>query len=147
MRVVVQRVSSARVDVAGESVGEIGAGYLLLVGVARGDGAEDVAWAARKIANMRVFADDEGKMNRNLAAAGGSILSVSQFTLCADMKSGNRPGFDGAAPPEGAKALWNDLNEALRRDGFTVAEGRFGADMKVALVNEGPVTVWLDSRT
>lgn len=153
MRIVLQRVSQASVDVLNE-LGEpdptflpeqIGPGLMLLVGVADTDGEEEVAWAAHKILNLRVFADGAGKMNRSIQDVGGEILSVSQFTLYGDVRRGNRPSFVGAGAPEHADLIWIRLNEALRSGGVPVKEGRFGAHMRVGLVNDGPVTLIIDT--
>ncbi len=146
MRAVLQRVAEARVEVGGEVVGEIGSGLLVLVGVAKGDTAADVAWLAEKTAALRIFEDEAGKMNLSVAEAGGAVLAVSQFTLLADCRKGRRPGFSDAAPPEAADALYNDYVAALRATGLTVATGVFRAMMQVHLVNDGPVTMLLDSR-
>lgn len=150
MRVLVQRVSRAEVSVGGETVGAIDRGFLVLVGVAAGDGAGEAALLAAKIAHLRVFDDAAGRMNRSaldLLAAGDDVamLVVSQFTLYADLRRGRRPSFVGAAPGPVAAPLVDRLAEELRGRGLPVAEGRFGAEMAVALVNEGPVTIWLDS--
>ncbi|MEO1781071.1 D-aminoacyl-tRNA deacylase [Enterococcus diestrammenae] len=148
MRAVIQRVSEARVTIDGAVVGEIGQGFVVLLGIHEEDGLEDVSYLVRKISMMRVFEDDEGKMNRSLAslADGGAILSISQFTLYADTKKGNRPSFVKAARPEVAIPLYEAFNQKLRDAGLTVATGEFGADMKVALVNDGPVTIIIDTR-
>ena len=127
--------------VAGEVVGEIGRGLLVFVGIERGDGPEKVRAAAEKLAGLRVFEDGDGKMNLDLAAAGGSFLVVSQFTLAGSLAKGRRPSFDGAAPPAEARPLVEALVDGLRRRGFQVATGRFQARMDVALVNDGPVTL------
>ena len=145
MRAVLQRVRSARVSVGNEETGAIGAGLLVLAGAAAGDGGDDVAWVARKILSLRVFADAAGKMNLTVRDVGGSVLLVSQFTLCADLSRGNRPSFGGALDPAGAQALLEALAQALK-EAVPVATGRFGASMLVELANEGPVTLWLDSR-
>ena len=145
MRVLVQRVASARVRVEDETIGEINRGLLLFVGVGPADTDRDVDWMASKLMKLRLFADDGGKMNRTMTDAKGEILSVSQFTLYADVYSGNRPGFSGAASPETAKMLWSRLNKALTALGAVVKTGRFGAHMEVELVNDGPVTFWIDS--
>lgn len=145
MRIVVQRVSEAAVSVEGEEVGRIGRGLLVLVGVAREDGMADVAYVAAKIRDLRVFEDDEGRMNRSVMEIGGGVLLVSQFTLCADVRKGRRPSFDGAAPPEQALALYEALVRRVADEGLTVATGRFQALMQVSLVNDGPVTILLDS--
>jgi D-tyrosyl-tRNA(Tyr) deacylase len=144
MRLVVQRVSSASVKVAGETVGEIGRGLLVLVGIERGDAPEAVRAAAGKLAGLRIFEDDAGKMNLDTAAAGGAFLIVSQFTLAGSLARGRRPSFDRAAPPEEAQPLVDARVEDLRGRGFQVATGRFRAAMEVALVNDGPVTLVAD---
>jgi D-tyrosyl-tRNA(Tyr) deacylase len=146
MRAVVQRASSARVVVEQATVGEIGLGLLVLVGVGRDDGPADVQYIASKIRDLRVFADDEGKLNRNLAEAGGSVLAVSQFTLYGDCRKGRRPSFDQAAPPDTGRLLFDEVVRVLRESGVTVATGTFQAHMMVELVNDGPVTILLDSR-
>jgi len=128
-------------------VGQIGRGFLLLVGVGHGDLEKDAEILAAKIAKLRIFSDEAGKMNLALEGVSGKILSVSQFTLYADLSRGNRPGFTGAAPPDQGKRLWEVFNMALERLGIEVQTGIFGADMQVALVNDGPVTLWLDSRS
>ena len=147
MRVLLQRVSSASVTVEGEVVGQIGRGFLLLVGVGQGDFERDAESLAAKIAKLRIFSDEVGKMNLSLEGVSGQILSVSQFTLYADLSRGNRPGFSSAAPPELGNRLWEHFNAALERLGFEVHKGIFGAEMQVALVNDGPVTLWLDSQS
>jgi D-tyrosyl-tRNA(Tyr) deacylase len=145
LRVVLQRVKSASVTVEGEAISAIGAGLLLLVGVARGDGEAEADWLAAKVAGLRVMSDDEGKMNRGVTDAGGAILAVSQFTLLADTRKGKRPNFVGAAPPEEAERLFDFFCEKLRAAGVDQVEtGRFGAMMEVALVNDGPVTIVLE---
>lgn len=146
MRVVVQKVTEAAVLVGGEIIGEIGKGFMLLVGIGKEDAQEDVCYLARKVANLRVFEDEEGKMNRSLKDVGGDILSISQFTLFADTKKGNRPSFIKAAAPETGEALYQEFNERLRAEGFSVASGKFGAHMAVSLVNDGPVTIIIDSK-
>ena len=140
MQIVLQRVKSAHVRVDGQLVGSTETGYLLLVGIENTDTAEIMEKNARKIVNFRVFEDEFGKMNLNILQAGGSILSVSQFTLCANMDKGNRPGFDQAALPELAIPLFETFNQHLRSFGVTVETGIFGAHMEVSLVNDGPVT-------
>lgn len=146
MRAVLQRVTDARVRVDGRIVGEIGAGLLALVGVAHDDGPEDVAWLAGKIRDVRIFEDADGKLNRSLADAGGAILAVSQFTLYGDCRKGRRPSFDRAAGAEIGRVLFESLVAELRRMGATVQTGIFQAHMAVELVNDGPVTILLDSR-
>lgn len=144
MRVVVQRVSRASVAIGGEVVGEIGPGLLVLAGFTHRDGDDGVAWMAEKLAGLRVFPDDEGKMNRSVLEAGGSALVVSQFTLYGDARKGRRPSFVDAAPPAVAEPLYGRLVSALRELGVPVATGRFGALMAVELVNDGPVTLVLE---
>ena len=141
MRVVLQRVNHAAVRIDGETVGQIQKGYLLLVGLAPEDTDEQLDWMVHKIVNLRVFEDGNGKLNRALADVNGEILSISQFTLYADVKHGNRPGFSKAAKPEIAARLYDRFNEKLRQAGVHVETGRFGADMKVELENDGPVTI------
>jgi D-aminoacyl-tRNA deacylase len=145
MRAVVQRVGRARVTVEGGVRGEIAAGLVILLGVGRNDTSAVAVMMAEKVANLRIFEDDVGKMNRSLLDVKGSALVVSQFTLYGDAREQRRPSFIAAAPPEQAKELYEDFNEALRRLGVTVATGIFGAMMSVELVNEGPVTILLDS--
>ncbi|HUE56838.1 MAG TPA: D-aminoacyl-tRNA deacylase [Candidatus Udaeobacter sp.] len=145
MRAVLQRVSRARVTVAGKGTGEIGGGLMILVGVGREDSAAVAASMAEKCANLRIFEDDQGKMNRSLLDVRGSALVVSQFTLYGDARGQRRPSFISAAPPELAKALYEEFCAALRKLGVTVATGIFQAMMSVELVNEGPVTILLDS--
>jgi D-tyrosyl-tRNA(Tyr) deacylase len=146
MRAVVQRVSRATVRVADRSVGEIGRGLLVLLGVANEDGPSDVQYLAGKVRDLRIFDDDAGKMNRTVAEAGGAVLVVSQFTLCGDVRKGRRPSFDGAAAPPLARALYEDVVRALRESGLQVATGEFQARMAVELVNDGPVTILIDSK-
>ena len=145
MRAVIQRVSRARVSIGEGVAGEIGPGLLVLLGVGREDGPETAAYLAEKIANLRVFEDEAGKMNRSLVEIAGAALVVSQFTLYGDVRRGRRPGFDRAAPPEPAKALYELFVEELRRRGVRVETGVFQAHMTVDLANEGPVTILLDS--
>ncbi|HTL79981.1 MAG TPA: D-aminoacyl-tRNA deacylase [Candidatus Babeliales bacterium] len=145
MRVVVQRVSHARVIVDGTITGEIADGLLVLLGVGREDTSAVATGMAEKISNLRIFEDDQGKMNRSLVDAKGSALVVSQFTLYGDVRGQRRPSFVAAAPPEQAKKLYEEFSEALRTLGINVATGIFGAMMSVELVNEGPVTILLDS--
>jgi D-tyrosyl-tRNA(Tyr) deacylase len=144
MKCLLQRVTQASVTVAGEVVGEIDQGLLVLVGVEPEDAEQTVTRMAERLLRYRVFSDAEGKMNLNVAQVQGSILMVSQFTLAADTTSGNRPGFSTAAPPEQASNLCNQLADALRKGDVRVETGRFGADMQVALVNDGPVTFLLE---
>jgi|SRR5690606_39066717 len=145
MRVLIQRVSEAAVRVDGQVIGEIGPGLLLLVGVRVGDEPAAVTALANKVANLRIFEDDAGKMNRSALELGLSALVVSQFTLYGDTRKGRRPSFIQAAPPDVAKPLVDQFAEELRGLGLTVATGEFGADMKISLINDGPVTIWLDS--
>ena len=144
MRALVQRVSEARVTVDGEIAGEIGTGLLVLVCAMRGDTQAQSGWLAGKIVKLRIFPDDAGRMNRSLADIGGAALIVSQFTLAAETK-GNRPGFSTAAPPDEGERLYEHFSEQVRAHGVPVSNGIFGADMKVSLINDGPVTIWLDS--
>jgi D-aminoacyl-tRNA deacylase len=144
VRVVLQRVSRARVAVEGRTTGEIGRGLLLLVGFAGADGEEALAWMAAKVAELRIFPDGEGKMNRSVADVGGSVLVVSQFTLYGDARKGRRPSFVAAARPEAAVPLYERFVELLRAAGLPVATGEFGAMMEVELVNDGPVTLILE---
>lgn len=146
VRVVIQRVSKASVTVDGEEKGEIGHGFVLLVGVGEEDTSEDVDYLTRKISNMRIFEDDDGKMNLSLKQVEGEILSISQFTLHASTKKGNRPSFMDAAKPDKADHLYEELNDKLRDEGLNVESGVFGADMDVSLVNNGPVTILVDSK-
>ena len=141
MRAVVQRVSSANVKVDGQTVGQIGRGLLVLLGVAPGDTPADARWLAEKIIALRIFPDADGKMNLGLEDAGGALLVVSQFTLYGDCQKGRRPSFVAAAPPAVAEPLVQEFCDAARRLGVAVETGRFGADMKVQLINDGPVTV------
>jgi D-tyrosyl-tRNA(Tyr) deacylase len=144
MRIVLQRVREASVTIEGRVAGAIGVGFLLLVGFAPGDTTAEVEWLADKVTGLRLFPDDEGKMNRDLAAVGGALLVVSQFTLYGDASRGRRPSFIGAARPEEAIPLYEAFIAALRGAGLEVATGEFGADMQVALVNDGPVTLLLE---
>lgn len=145
MRAVVQRVSRARVTVEGNATGEIGAGLVVLLGVGREDTSAVAASMAEKVANLRIFEDDQGKMNRSLLDVKGSALVVSQFTLYGDARGQRRPSFISAAPPEKARALYEEFNAALQRFGVGVATGIFQTMMSVEMVNEGPVTILLDS--
>lgn len=146
MRVVIQRVSRASVAIGGVVTGEIGPGLVLLLGIAQDDGPEDVEYVVSKCVGLRIFGDDRGKMNRSLLDAGGEVLAISQFTLFGDTRRGRRPSFDGAAPPEHAEPLYDLAVERLREHGIRVATGRFGAYMEVSLVNDGPVTLTVESR-
>jgi len=147
MRVVVQRVSEAAVAIDGREVGRIGTGLLVLVGVETGDTSADAAWLAGKLAGLRIFPDDAGKMNKNVCEIGGGLLVVSQFTLHAATAKGNRPGFTRAAKPEEAIPLYETfLGELERETGRRPERGVFAADMQVSLVNDGPVTILIDSR-
>lgn len=146
MRAVVQRVTEARVEVAGEAVGDIGAGFLILLGVARDDTSTDADYLADKTVNLRVFDDAEGKMNRSLLETGGALLVVSQFTLYGDVRRGRRPSYSDAAEPKEANELYEYFVERVRAMGVKVETGVFQAMMKVSLTNDGPVTILLDSR-
>lgn len=146
LRAVLQRVSEARVTVEGRTIGAIGEGLLVLIGAGAEDTDADGEWIARKLAELRIFEDDAGKMNRSVEEAGGAVLLVSQFTLHADTRKGRRPSFTGALAPDRAAPLVARVAATLRARGLTVATGAFGADMDVALVNRGPVTIVLDSR-
>lgn len=153
MKVVLQRVSEASVDVVNElgmldptfEPQRIGPGFMILVGVTDEDGDKQIVWLAHKILNLRVFEDAQGKMNRSIQDIGGEILSISQFTLFADVHKGNRPSFIKAGKPEHADFMWIKFDEALRSGGVPVKEGRFGAHMRVGLVNDGPVTIVIDT--
>ena len=153
MKVVLQRVSEASVDVVNElgtldptfEPQQIAPGFMILVGVTDEDGDKQIAWLAHKILNLRVFEDAQGKMNRSIQDIGGEILSISQFTLFADVHKGNRPSFIKAGKPEHADLMWIKFNEALRSGGVPVKEGRFGAHMRVGLVNDGPVIIIIDT--
>ena len=144
MRVVIQRVNHAQVDIAGETVGKIGKGFVLLDGIKEGDELPVVKKAADKVAKMRIFEDEDGKTNLSLKDVHGEILSVSQFTLLANTKKGNRPSFVEAMRPPKSKELWEDFNHELEQDGFHVETGEFGAEMQVSLENDGPFTIVLD---
>ena len=146
MRCVVQRVSSASVAIDGKIVGQIGRGLMVLVGVAAGDEEKDVKYMADKLPNLRIFEDEQGKMNLSVLDVGGSILAVSQFTLLGDARGGRRPSFIEAARPEVANPLYEQLVRLLRESGLAVETGVFQAEMAVSLVNDGPVTLLLDSR-
>lgn len=144
MRALVQRVTQAAVTVEGETTGQIGPGLLILVCAMQGDDTSQADKLAAKAARLRIFHDDAGKMNRSLRDTGGAALVVSQFTLAADTRSGNRPGFSAAAPPDEGRHLYERFTEALRAEGITCQTGRFGAAMQVSLTNDGPVTIWLE---
>jgi D-tyrosyl-tRNA(Tyr) deacylase len=146
MRVLIQRVKAASVTVEGKEISRINNGLLLLVGFGKDDNERDIEYMAKKVMNLRIFSDKDGKMNLNIKNIGGQILSVSQFTLYANTRKGNRPGFDLSAGPEKAKQYWQRFNDLLRGGGIDVREGIFGAHMGVELINDGPVTIWLDSR-
>jgi len=146
VRALVQRSKAASVVVAGETVGAIERGLVVLLGVTHDDAEADAAWLADKIAGLRIFEDDDGKMNLSIGEAGGAVLSVSQFTLYGDARKGRRPNFMAAARPEQALALYERFNALLREKGLVVETGRFGEMMDVSLVNWGPVTLWLDSK-
>lgn len=146
MKVVVQRVSSASVVVEGEEVSKINKGYLLLVGVEETDEKADADWLVKKIVNLRIFSDDEGKMNLSIKEVGGEVLCVSQFTLMADYRKGNRPSFITAARPDLAIPMFEYFKSEMTKYGVSVSSGVFGADMKVNLVNDGPVTIIMDSK-
>jgi D-aminoacyl-tRNA deacylase len=145
MRIVVQRVSQARVEVEGKSVGQIGAGLLVLLGVAKQDTRTDADYLADKVTGLRIFADEAGKMNRSVAETGGALLVVSQFTLYGDCRKGRRPGFELAAPPDQARVLYEYFVEACRKRNVRVETGIFQALMAVHLTNDGPVTIICDS--
>lgn len=145
MRALIQRVSEASVRVDGDVVGEIGQGLLVLICAMRGDSEAEAVKLAGKISKLRIFQDEAGKMNKSVLDIGGSALVVSQFTLAADTKSGNRPGFSTACGPEEGNEFYEFFADQLAETGVPVAKGRFGADMKVSLLNDGPVTIWMDT--
>lgn len=145
MRALVQRVSAARVEIGGATVGEIGEGLMILVCAMQGDAEPQAEKLAGKIAKLRIFRDEAGRMNRSLIDIGGAALVVSQFTLAADTSRGNRPGFSTAAAPEDGERLYEHFAAQLAAQGIPVATGRFGADMAVTLTNDGPVTIWIDT--
>ncbi|RYH01872.1 D-tyrosyl-tRNA(Tyr) deacylase [Salipiger sp. IMCC34102] len=144
MRALIQRVSTANVSIEGEAVGQIGPGLVILICAMQGDGDDAPAKMAAKIAKLRVFKDDDGKMNRSILDTGGSALIVSQFTLAGDTSRGNRPGFSAAAAPEDGRAAYEAFIAEVQALGITTQTGRFGADMAVSLTNDGPVTLWLE---
>ncbi len=146
MRALLQRVTEASVVVEDVTVGRIGKGLLVFLGVMKGDDGADVEYMAKKISNLRIFEDAGGKMNLSVSEAGGGLLIVSQFTLAADCKKGNRPSFDHAEDPQGAELMYNRMVSRLSQEGIPVASGRFAAYMQVHLVNDGPVTIFLDSK-
>jgi D-tyrosyl-tRNA(Tyr) deacylase len=145
MRAVVQRVDAAKVEVAGKAVGEIGRGLLVYLGAGKSDGDADRAYVLGKVLGLRIFENDEGKMDKSVVDAGGSLLVVSQFTLYGDVRRGRRPSFDGAMPPEDAERAYDAFVKDARAQGITVATGKFRASMKVSSVNDAPVTIWIDS--
>jgi D-tyrosyl-tRNA(Tyr) deacylase len=145
MRACIQRVTEAQVAVEGAVIAQIGAGMVVLLGVGAGDGQREAAWLAEKVVGLRIFPDDAGKMNRSLAEIGGAMLVVSQFTLYGDCRHGRRPSFTAAAPPDAAERLYDAFVAAVREAGIDVATGRFREHMLVSLVNDGPVTLWVDT--
>lgn len=147
MKVVIQRVSESHVKVDGKIVGEIGKGLMLLVGIDENDSKADADWMVQKILNLRIFGDDEGKLNLSVVDIAGEILCISQFTLIADYKKGNRPSFIKAAKPDTAIPLFDYFKEEISKSGLKTESGIFGADMKVSLINDGPVTIVMDSIT
>ena len=147
MKVVIQRVSQSHVVVEGKTVGQISTGLLLLVGIEEEDAQTDADWLAQKIINLRIFSDEDGKMNRSVLDLSGEILCISQFTLIADYKKGNRPSFIKAAKPETATLLFDYFKTKFSESGLKTESGIFGADMKVSLLNDGPVTIVMDSKT
>ncbi len=147
MRTLIQRVKQAAVKVDGKEIAAIGKGLLLLLAVGKEDAPDDIDYLAKKISKLRIFQDDSGKMNLDIKQVNGSILSVSQFTLYGDTRKGNRPGFDQSADPVTARKYWMQLNEAVRSNEIEVKEGIFAAHMEVELLNDGPVTIWLDSKS
>lgn len=145
MRALIQRVREASVEVDGARIGGTGPGLLVLICAMEGDGADEAAYLARKIANLRIFADEAGRMNLSCRDIAGGALVVSQFTLAADTKRGNRPGFSQAAAPDTARDLYHAFTACLAQTGIPVETGRFGADMQIRLINDGPVTIWMDT--
>ncbi|MGE5416431.1 MAG: D-aminoacyl-tRNA deacylase [Acidobacteriota bacterium] len=146
MRAVVQRAQRGKVTVDDRTIGEVGQGLVVLIGVKDGDGAVDADYIADKIVNLRIFEDEEGKMNHSVSDLGGQVLAISQFTLYGDVRKGRRPSFTGAAPPEEGLAWFNRVVEEIRKRGITVATGEFGEHMVVEIINDGPVTIILDSQ-
>jgi D-tyrosyl-tRNA(Tyr) deacylase len=147
MRVLIQRVAEASVTVQGAVIGKIGAGLLIFLGIEKADGAEDIQWLVRKISQLRIFPDTDGIMNHSVIDVVGELMVISQFTLHASTKKGNRPSYIKSARPEIAVPLYRQFIEELKSaSGRPVASGKFGADMKVALINDGPVTIWIDSK-
>ena len=144
MRALIQRVAKAQVDSNGETLSAIGQGLLVFLGVTKTDTQDEADWLAGKVSRLRIFTDDDGKMNRSISDIGGAVLVVSQFTLYGDARKGNRPGFDQAAGPELAEPLYDYFCDRLRQSGLAVGTGRFGAHMDVSLINDGPVTIWLE---
>ncbi|AIL47202.1 MULTISPECIES: D-aminoacyl-tRNA deacylase [Elizabethkingia] len=147
MKVVIQRVSESEVVVENQSVGKIGKGFMLLIGIDENDEKQDADWLVQKILNLRVFGDEEGKMNLSIVDIKGDLLCISQFTLIADYKKGNRPSFIKAAKPDKAIPLFEYFKEEIAKSGLKTESGIFGADMKVSLINDGPVTIVMDSKT
>ncbi|PJE28628.1 D-tyrosyl-tRNA(Tyr) deacylase [Pseudooceanicola antarcticus] len=145
MRALLQRVTGARVEVEGQQIGQCGHGLMILVCAMQGDGEENARKLAARVAKLRIFEDEAGKMNRSIRDVGGSALVVSQFTLAADTSRGNRPGFSSAAPPEEGRRLYELFAEALAGEGIAVETGRFAADMQVSLTNDGPITIWIEA--
>ena len=145
MRACIQRVSQGKVEVEGATTGEIGVGLLVLLGVTTTDTTEDLKWLADKVMNLRIFNDDEGKMNRSLIDVGGAMLVVSQFTLYGECRKGRRPSFVDAASPEQAERMYEEFVLYVVGQGITTSTGKFRADMKVTLTNDGPVTIWIDT--
>jgi len=146
MRALLQRVNEARVSVGGQVIGEVAGGLLILICAVEGDSVAEAELLARKVAKLRIFRDEEDRMNRSIADIGGSVLVVSQFTLAADLSRGNRPGFSRAAAPEVGRELYEQFCRLIAAEGIAVETGEFGADMAVSLINDGPVTIWMDSR-
>ncbi|MCT4120568.1 D-tyrosyl-tRNA(Tyr) deacylase [Elizabethkingia anophelis] len=147
MKVVIQRVSESEVVIENQSVGKIGKGFMLLIGIDENDEKQDADWLVQKILNLRVFGDEEGKMNLSIVDIKGDLLCISQFTLIADYKKGNRPSFIKAAKPDKAIPLFEYFKEEIAKSGLKTESGIFGADMKVSLINDGPVTIVMDSKT